>query len=43
MYKSNIITQAYVYSILALAQPRSFAGKSDMIYDRPSETVPEVF
>ena len=41
MYKSNIIAQACVYLVITLAKPRVFCGKSDMIYDRPSETVPE--
>ena len=35
MYKSNIITQAFVYLMIKLAKPR------DMIYDCPSEMVPE--
>ena len=43
MYKSNIITQAWVYLMIILAKPRAFMGKRDMIYDRPSETVPEQF
>ena len=43
MYKSKIITQAWVYLMITLAKPRAFVGKSDMIYDRPSETVPEQF
>ena len=41
MYKSNIITQAWVYFLITLAKQRAVVGKSDMIYDRPSETVPE--
>ena len=43
MYKSNIITQAWVYLMITLAKQRAFMGKRDMIYDRPSETVPEKF
>ena len=43
MYKSYIITQAWVYLLITLAKQRAFVGKSDMIYDRPSETVPEQF
>ena len=43
MYKSNIITQAWVYLMITLAKQRAFVGKSDMIYDCPSETVPEQF
>ena len=43
MYKSNIITQALVYLTITLAKQRAFMGKRDMIYDRPSETVPEQF
>ena len=43
MYKSNIITQASVYLLITLAKQRAFVGKSDMIYDRPCETVPEQF
>ena len=39
MYKSYIITQAWVYLLITLAKQRAFVGKSDMIYDRPSETV----
>ena len=43
MYKAIIITQACVYIITTLAKQRYFVGKSYMIYDRPSETVPEQF
>ena len=43
MYKSYIITQAWVYLLITLAKQRAFMGKSDMIYDRPSERVPEQF
>ena len=43
MYKYYIITQAWVYLLITLAKQRAFVGKSDMIYDRPSETVPEQF
>ena len=43
MYKSNIITQAWVYLMITLAKHRTFMGKRDMVYDRPSETVPEQF
>ena len=43
MYKSNIITEAWVYLLITLAKQRAFVGKSDMIYDCPSETVPEQF
>ena len=43
MYKCYIITQAWVYLLINLAKQRAFVGKSDMIYDRPSETVPEQF
>ena len=43
MYKSNILTQACVYLMITLAKPRVFVEKSDMIYDCPSETVPEQF
>ena len=43
MYKSYIITQAWVYLLITLAKQRAFVGKSDMLYDRPSETVPEQF
>ena len=43
MYKSNIITQAWVYLMITLAKQRAFMGKRDMIYNRPSETVPEKF
>ena len=43
MYKSNIITQAWVYLMITLAKQRAFVGKRDMIYDCPSETVPEQF
>ena len=39
MYKSYIITQAWVYLLITLAKQRAFVGKSD----RPSETVPEQF
>ena len=42
-YKSNIITQAWVYLMINLAKPRVFVGKSKMIYDRPSEMVPVPF
>ena len=41
MHKSNIITQAWVYLLITLAKHRAFMGKNYMIYDRPSETVPE--
>ena len=41
MYKSNIVTLVWVYLIITLAKQRAFMGKNDMIYDRPSETVPE--
>ena len=43
MYKSYIITQSWVYLLINLDKQRAFLGKSDMIYDRPSETVPEQF
>ena len=43
MYKSNIITQAWAYLMITVAKQRAFMGKRDMIYDRPSETVPEKF
>ena len=43
VYKSNIITQAWVYLMINLAKPRVFVGISKMIYDRPSEMVPEQF
>ena len=43
MYKSNIITQACVYLMITLAKQRVVVGISDMIYDRPSETVPEFY
>ena len=43
MYKSYIITQAWVYLLINLAKQRAFVWKSDMIYDCPSETVPEQF
>ena len=43
MYKSNIITQAWVYLMINLAKQRVFFGISNMIYDRPSEMVPEQF
>ena len=43
MYKSNIITQAWVYLMITLAKQIAFVGKSYMIYDCPSETVPEQF
>ena len=43
MYKSNIITQVWVYLMINLAKLRAFMGKRDMVYDRPSETVPEQF
>ena len=43
MYKSYIITQAWVYLLITLAKKGDFVGKCDMIYDRPSETVPEQF
>ena len=43
MYKSNMITQAWVYLMITLAKQRAVVGKSDMIYDRPSETVPKQF
>ena len=42
MYKSYIITQAWVYLLITLAKQRYFV-KSDMNYDRPSKTVPEQF
>ena len=41
MYKSNIVTLVWVYLIITLAKQRAFMGKNDMIYDPPSETVPE--
>ena len=41
MYKSNTLTQAWVYLMITLAKQKVVVGKSDMIYDRPSETVPE--
>ena len=41
MYKSYIITQAWVYLLITLAKQRALVGESDTIYDRPSETVPE--
>ena len=44
MYKSNIITQAWGYLMINLAIQRGFfLGISNMIYDRPSEMVPEQF
>ena len=43
MYKSNIIAHAWVYSMTILAKQRAFMGKTDMIHDRPGETVPEQF
>ena len=43
MYKSNIITQALFYLMITLTKQRDFVGKSDMIYDCPSETVLEQF
>ena len=43
MYKSYIITQAWVYLLITLAKQRAFVGKSDMMYDCPGETVPEQF
>ena len=43
MYKSNIFTQAWAYLMITVAKQRAFMGKRDMIYDRPSETVPEQF
>ena len=43
MYKSYIITQAWVYLLIPLTKQRAFVGKSYMIYDRPSETVPVQF
>ena len=43
VYKSNIITQAWVYLMINLAIPRVFLGISNMIYGRPIEMVPEQF
>ena len=43
MYDSSIITQAWVYLLITLAKQRACVGKSDMIYERPSEKVPEYF
>ena len=43
VYKSNVITQAWVYKMINLAKPRVFVGISSMIYDCPSEMVPEQF
>ena len=43
MYKSNIITQAWVYLIINLTKQRFFLGINNMIYDRPSDMVPEQF
>ena len=43
MYNSNKITQALVYLLITLARQRDFLRKSDMIYERPSETVPDQF
>ena len=37
------MTKACVYLMITLAKPRVFVGKSYMIYDGPSETVPEEF
>ena len=37
------MTKACVYLMITLAKPRVFVGKSYMIYDGPSETVPEQF
>ena len=41
MYKSNIITKGWVYLLIPLAKQRAFVGENDMIYECPSETVPE--
>ena len=43
MYKYNIFTQAGVYLMINIAKQRVFWGISNMIYDRPSELVPEQF
>ena len=44
MYKSNIITLAWIYLIINLAKQRVFfLGIGNMIYDRPSEMVQEQF
>ena len=44
VYKSNIITQAWVYLIINLDKLRFFfLGISNMIYDCPSEMVAEHF
>ena len=43
MYKSNIFTQAWAYLMITVAKQRAFMRKRDIIYDRPSETVPEQF
>ena len=43
MYKSNIITQYWIYLMINLNKQRAFLGISNMIYDRPSEMVPEQF
>ena len=41
MYKSNIITQPWVYLMINLAKQRPFLGISNMTYDRLSEMVPD--
>ena len=43
MYILNIITQTWVYLLITLAKQRTLVGKSDRIYERLSETVPEQF
>ena len=43
MYISNIITHALVNLLINLANQRALLGIINMIYDRPSEMVPEQF
>ena len=43
MYKSNIITQKCMYFMITLVKQRAFVGKNEMIYESPSERVPEHF
>ena len=43
MYNSNKITQALVYLLITLTRQRALVRISDMIYERPSETVTDQF
>ena len=43
MYKSNIITQKCLFLMITITKQRAFVGKSDMIFYRARETVPQQF